>query len=68
MVATVKTLCKPNETVSDDALLDRVERLEDFVSSSLVAEEFFLKNHMTEGLKSLVSQGFERLSGRRLCS
>lgn len=64
MVATVRTLCKPNETVFDDALLDRVERLEDFVSGGIDAAAFFAKNHMTEGLKSLVAQGFERLSGK----
>jgi len=64
MVATVRTLCRPNETVFDDKLLDRVERLEDFVTGRLDAGEFFAKNHMTEGLKALVAQGFERLSGR----
>ena len=64
MVSTVKALCKPNETVFDDALLDRVEKLEDFVAGTLVPETFFKKNHMTEGLKSLVVQGLERLSGR----
>lgn len=64
MVATVRTLCKPNETVFDDALLDRVERLEDFVSGAIDPQAFFAKNHMTDGLKALVSQGFERLSGK----
>lgn len=64
MVATVRSLCKPNETVFDDALLDRVERLEDFVSGTIDPNAFFAKNHMTEGLKALVGQGFERLSGK----
>ena len=63
MVATVRTLCRPNETVFDDALLDRVERLEDFTAGSIDPNAFFTKNHMTEGLKELVRQGFERLSG-----
>ena len=64
LVATVRTLCAPNETVFDDTLLDRVERLEDFVSGSIDPATFFGKNHMTDGLKALVEQGFERLSGR----
>ena len=64
MALTVRTLCKPNETVFDDALLDRVERLEDFISGTIDPQAFFGKNSMTEGLKALVSQGFERLSGK----
>ena len=63
MVATVRTLCKPNETVFDDALLDRVERLDDFTGGTIDPAAFFAKNHMTQGLQELVRLGFERLSG-----
>lgn len=64
MVATVRMLCTPNETVFDDALLDRVERLEDYVSGKVDSHDFFAKNQMTAGLRALLSQGFERLSGK----
>jgi hypothetical protein len=64
MVGTVKDLCKANETVNDDSLLDRVESLQDFISSNIAPADFFANNHTTRGMQGLFDQGFERLAGK----
>jgi hypothetical protein len=64
MVGTVKDLCKANETVDDDSLLDRVENLQDFISNNIAPADFFANNHTTGGMQGLFDQGFERLAGK----
>lgn len=64
MARTVGVLCRANETVFDDSLLDRVESLQDFIEGKIQPAAFFEKNHTTGGMQTLFEQGFERLAGR----
>jgi len=65
MVATVRQLCTPREGAFDLSVGDQIDRLDQVLASSEAqADEFFAKNHVTAGLKVLLSQGLSRLAGR----
>ncbi len=64
MARTIKELCKANETVFNDSLLDRVESLQDFIDGKIDPAAFFGLNATTGGMKALFEQGFERLAGK----
>ncbi|WP_442754267.1 DUF499 domain-containing protein [Methylocystis sp. JAN1] len=59
---TVRHLCKVSDLVSQDGLVDQIANLEDL--PRIDPDAFFRRNHFTEGLRTLVYNGFERLSGR----
>ena len=65
MVATVRQLCMPREGAFDLSVGEQIDRLDQVLASSETqAEEFFAKNHVTAGLKVLLSEGLSRLAGR----
>ncbi len=65
MVATVRQLCTPREGDFDLCVGVQIDRLDQVLASSETqAEEFFAKNHVTAGLKVLLSEGLSRLAGR----
>lgn len=64
MARTITELCKANETVFDDSLLDRVESLQDFIDGKIDPGAFFGLNATTGGMQTLFQQGFERLAGK----
>src|SRR5271170_7223313 len=61
-IQNVRQLCKVSELVSKDGLVDQIANLEDL--PKIDPDAFFRRNHFTEGLRTLVYNGFERLSGR----
>ena len=63
-ILTVRKACKVSELVSNDSLVDQIANLEDLEKGRIDLDAFFRRNHFTEGLRTLIYNGFERLSGR----
>jgi hypothetical protein len=63
-ILTVRKACKVSELVSNDRLVDQIANLEDLEKRRIDPDAFFRRNHFTDGLRTLVYNGFERLSGR----
>src|SRR5208282_2088075 len=63
-IETISQLCKPSAAVTSDSLVEQVAQIEDLARSRVDGQEFFRRNHFTDGLKRLVERGFERLAGR----
>lgn len=61
---TLKSACKPRDTVFDAARRDTVLDLSDLVGDRIKPEEFFPENYITEGMKTLLTEGFRRLEGK----
>jgi hypothetical protein len=60
---SLRRLCQPRPSVFDRAKADTVANIADFNAGRLAADTFFTENHVTEGMKVLLRQVFERLSG-----
>ena len=61
---TVKQACTPRASVFDPARRDTVLDLTDLVDGRIDPAEFFAENHVTEGMKTLLAEGFRRLEGK----
>ena len=61
---TVKQLCTPRDSVFDPARRDTVLDLTDLVDDRIDPAEFFAENHVTEGMRTLLAEGFRRLEGK----
>lgn len=61
---SLRRLCQPRPSVFDRAMADSVANIADFNAGRIDAGTFFAENHVTEGMKVLLRQVFERLSGR----
>ncbi|MDP2640208.1 MAG: DUF499 domain-containing protein, partial [Betaproteobacteria bacterium] len=61
---TLKSACKPRDTVFDAARRDTVLDLSDLVGDRIKPEAFFPENYITEGMKTLLTEGFRRLEGK----
>src|SRR5512134_1876453 len=61
---SLRRLCQPRPTVFDRARADTVANIADLTARRIDADTFFAENHVTEGMKVLLRQVFERLSGR----
>ena len=61
---TVKQLCTPRDSVFDPARRDTVLDLTDLVDGRIDPAEFFAENHVTEGMRTLLAEGFRRLEGK----
>src|SRR3972149_5650838 len=59
---TLADLCKPRASVFDKARLDTVYNLDDL--SSIQPDEFLSENYVTEGMRILLTEAFNRLEGR----
>jgi hypothetical protein len=70
-MSTLKALCEPRSSIFDsskrDTVLDLTD-LADFLAGRKGAKiqpaEFFAENHITEGLHTLLFEGFRRLEGK----
>ena len=65
MLQTVRDACQFDPTAINYALSDQVESLEDLVAHEKgTAEAFFKKTYVTGGMRVLLRQGLQRLSGQ----
>lgn len=64
MLQTIKDACKFDPKAIDYALSDQIENLDDLIGHDpKLAEAFFHKTFVTGGMKTLLRQGLQRLSG-----
>ncbi len=61
---SLKQLCNPRDSVFDAQRRDTVLDLSDLIDNRIDALEFFEENFVTEGMKTLLEQGFRRLEGK----
>ena len=61
---TVKQACDPRPSTFDPSRRDTVLDLDDLVADRIDAGEFFAENYITEGMSTLLTEGFRRLEGR----
>lgn len=64
MPATLNQICAPRQSVFDSQRRDTVLDIMDLISDKINPAEFFEENFITEGMKTLLEQGFRRLEGR----
>lgn len=57
-------LCKPRDSVFDTQRRDTVLDLNDLVAKRIDPTAFFAENYITEGMKTLLEQGFRRLEDK----
>lgn len=55
-------LCKPRESVFDRSHLDTVYNLDDLLA--IKPDDFFTENYVTEGMRILLTEAFNRLEGK----
>lgn len=60
----LKQLCKPRPSVFDSQRRDTVLDISDLIADRIDPAEFFEENYLTEGMKTLLEQGFQRLEGK----
>lgn len=58
--------CQPRASVFDKARRDTVLDLTDLIQNRIDPEAFFRENHLTEGMRILLTEGFRRLEGRTI--
>ena len=61
---TIKQACQPRPGTFDPARRDTVLDLGDLVEERIDAAEFFAENYITEGMMTLLTEGFRRLEGK----
>ena len=61
---TLQAACKPRPATFDPTRRDTVLDLADLVENRIDPEAFFAENHITEGMKILLTEGFRRLEGK----
>jgi len=61
---SLEQLCNPRDSVFDAQRRDTVLDLSDLINNQINASEFFEENFVTEGMKTLLEQGFRRLEGK----
>ena len=60
---TLKQSCKPRAATFDPTRRDTVLDLSDLIEDRIDPGGFFAENHITEGMKTLLTEGFRRLEG-----
>ena len=60
---TVKQACVPRPGTFDPSRRDTVLHLGDLVADRIDPAEFFAENYITEGMRTLLTEGFRRLEG-----
>lgn len=63
-IQTVTQLCGISDVVKSEGLVDQIANVEDVHTGKIDPDAFFRRNHFTEGLTTLIRNGFDRLSGR----
>ena len=61
---TVKQACRPRPGAFDPTRRDTVLDLTDLIDDRIDPAEFFAENYITEGMKTLLTEGFRRLEGK----
>lgn len=61
---TLKQACKPRAATFDPTRRDTVLDLSDLIEHRIDPAAFFAENHITEGMKTLLTEGFRRLEGK----
>ena len=61
---SLRTLCDPRSSVFATAKADTVADIADLIARRIDPERFFEENFVTDGMKVLLRQVFERLAGR----
>ena len=61
---SLQKLCVPRSSVFDKQRRDTVLDISDLVSDKIDPASFFEENFITEGMKTLLEQGFMRLEGK----
>ena len=61
---TVRQACTPRASAFDPTRRDTVLDLTDLIDDRVDPAEFFAENHITEGMKTLLTEGFRRLEGK----
>ncbi|MDE0627782.1 MAG: DUF499 domain-containing protein [Bryobacterales bacterium] len=61
---TLKQVCTPRASTFDPTRRDTVLDLSDLIDGRIDPDEFFAENHITEGMKTLLTEGFRRLEGK----
>lgn len=61
---TLKQVCTPRASVFDPAKRDTVLSLNHLVRGHINPGEFFEENHVTQGMRLLLENGFKRLEGK----
>ena len=59
---TLSELCKPRASVFDRVRLDTVYNLDDL--PNIKPDEFFSENYVTEGMRILLTEAFNRVEDR----
>src|SRR4051794_145812 len=64
-IPTVREACELDPGALDFALSDQVEHLSDLIEEvEGAADEFFARNHVTQGMERLLREGLQRLNGQ----
>ena len=64
-IPTVKEACELDPRALDFALSEQVEHLSDLLNEAEgAADEFFARNHVTQGMERLLREGLQRLAGK----
>jgi predicted AAA+ superfamily ATPase len=61
---TLKQLCVPRQSAFDPQRRDTVLDISNLNSNKINPEIFFDENFVTDGMKTLLEQGFRRLEGK----
>ena len=61
---TIRQACVPRDSTFDATRRDTVLDLTDLIDDRIDPVEFFAENHITEGMKTLLTEGFRRLEGK----
>ena len=61
---TVTEACAPRPGVFDPSRRDTVLDLTDLIDGRIDPGEFFAENYLTEGMRTLLTEGFRRLEGK----
>ena len=61
---TIRQACVPRPATFDPARRDTVLDLSDLIADRIAPVAFFAENHITEGMRTLLTQGFRRLEGK----
>ena len=61
---TLRQACVPRPATFDPARRDTVLDLSDLIADRIDPAAFFAENHVTEGMRTLLTEGFRRLEGK----
>ncbi len=61
---SLKNLCVPRRSVFDSQRRDTVLDISDLINDKIDPAAFFEENYITEGMKTLLEQGFRRFEGK----